>query len=69
MLVDGGSTHNFIQSRIVSMLNLCITTNKHFEVMVGNGETLKCEGMCVVVPIRIQKKIFLVDFYLLLMSA
>ena len=65
MLVDGGSTRNFIQSRIVSILNLPITTNKHFEVMVGNGETLKCEGMCAIVPIWIQKKVFLVDFYIL----
>ena len=65
VLVDRGSTHNFIQSRLVSMLNLPITTNKKFEVMVRNSETLKCEGMCAVVPIRIQNKIFLVDFYIL----
>ena len=65
VLVDGGSTHNFIQSRVVSILNLPITFDKHFAVMVGNGEILKCEGLCTAIPIRIQKKIFIVDFYIL----
>ena len=65
VLVDGSSTHNFIQSRVVSVLNLPITFNKQFEVMVGNVEILHCEGLCTAVPIRIQKKIFFVDFYIL----
>ena len=33
--------------------------------MVGNDEILRCEGMCPAVPLRIQKEIFLVDFYIL----
>ena len=53
VLMDGGSTHNFIQSKIVSMLNLPITNKKQFEVMVGNGETLRCEGMYTTIPIHI----------------
>ena len=65
VLVDGGNTHNFIQSKIASMLNLPITDNKKFDVMVGNGETLRCEEICVAIPIRIQKKVFLADFYIL----
>ena len=63
VLVDRGSTHNFLQSRIVSMLQSPITNNKQFEVMVGNGDTLKCEGMCAAIPIQIQKSVFLMDFY------
>ena len=35
VLVDGGGTHNFVQSNIISMLNLPITSNKQFKVMVG----------------------------------
>ena len=68
ILVDGGNTHNFIQSRIVSSLQLPITNSTKFGVMVGNGETLTCEGMCVAVPIESQKRIFLVDFYVLLIQ-
>ena len=43
------------------MLQLSITNNSKFEVMVGNGDILTCEGMCVVVPIKIQNRVFLVD--------
>ena len=35
VLVDGGGNYNFIQSKIISMLNLPITSNKQFQVMVG----------------------------------
>ncbi|XP_024019767.1 uncharacterized protein LOC21411464 [Morus notabilis] len=65
ILVDGGSTHNFIQSRVVSHLNLPISTAKRFDVMVGNGEMLRCEGFCSAVPVKIQQHVFLVDFYVL----
>ena len=62
ILVDGGSTHNFIQSRIVSSLQLPITDSTKFGVMVGNGETLTCEGMCAVVPIEFKNEFFLLIF-------
>ena len=35
------------------------------EVMVAKGETLTCEGRCAAMPIKIQKKVFLVDFYVI----
>ena len=64
VLVDGGSTHNFIQSRIFFYVEFAYK-NKHFEVMVGKGKTLKCEGMCAFFPIQIEKKVFLIIFYIL----
>ena len=33
--------------------------------MVGNGDVMRCKGMCTAVPIQIQQKVFLVDFYIL----
>ncbi|XP_061370333.1 uncharacterized protein LOC133313043 [Gastrolobium bilobum] len=65
LLVDGGSTHNFLQPRVVSTLRLPLVTDKQFDVMVGNGQTMKCEGFCPAVPVQIQKHVFLVDFYIL----
>ena len=65
ILVDGGSTHNFIQAGIISLLKLPINSYRKFEVIVGNGNTLTCEGVCAVVPIKIQNKVFLVDCYIL----
>ena len=55
ILVDGGSTHNFLKSKVVSMLKLPVSSDRKFEVMVGNGEKLTCEGMCSAIPIQIQK--------------
>ena len=52
ILVDGGSTHNFLQSRIVSLLNLQVSTKRPFDVMVGNREVLKCEGLCAAVSVH-----------------
>ncbi|GJW69330.1 ty3-gypsy retrotransposon protein [Tanacetum coccineum] len=37
ILVDSGSTHNIIQPRIASFLNLAITPIPSFPVMIGNG--------------------------------
>ncbi|XP_061353332.1 uncharacterized protein LOC133298114 [Gastrolobium bilobum] len=65
LLVDGGSTHNFLQPKVVAALNLPMSSDQHFDVMVGNGQTLKCEGFCQAVPVQIQQHVFLVDFYVL----
>ena len=65
VLADGGSTHNFLQSRVVSLLNLTVSSRKQFDVMVGNGKILKCEGLCSAIPIQIERHVFLVDFYVL----
>ena len=53
ILVDRGSTHNFLQSRVVALLNLPVSTKRQFDVMVGNGEVLKCEGLCSAIPVQI----------------
>ncbi|XP_061375386.1 uncharacterized protein LOC133317533 [Gastrolobium bilobum] len=65
LLVDGGSTHNFLQPKVVAALNLPMSSDQQFDVMVGNGQILKCEGFCQAVPVQIQQHIFLVDFYVL----
>ena len=65
ILVDKGSTHNFLQSKVVALLNLIVSTKRLFDVMVGNGEVLKCEGLCSDIPVQIQKRVFLVDFHVL----
>ncbi|KAK9081672.1 hypothetical protein Syun_030890 [Stephania yunnanensis] len=46
VLVDGGSTHNFIQARIARFLNLPIQPAPSMTVTVGNGDSLHCAGFC-----------------------
>ncbi|KAJ0079660.1 hypothetical protein Patl1_24342 [Pistacia atlantica] len=44
VLIDGGSTHNFIQERVARYLNIPIVLSKHFKILSGNVDTLDCEG-------------------------
>ena len=46
MLIDSGSTHNFIHSKIAKDLNCFIYPTPEFQVMVANGSTIKCSGKC-----------------------
>ncbi|XP_061370707.1 uncharacterized protein LOC133313358 [Gastrolobium bilobum] len=65
LLIDSGSTHNFIQGRIAKYLGLDIHQAQGFQVLVGNGEELNCSSMCQQVPLFIADHQFFVDFYLL----
>ncbi|KAF5761352.1 putative retrotransposon gag domain, aspartic peptidase domain superfamily [Helianthus annuus] len=44
VLVDGGSTHNFISQTLVDQLGLTIEKDVNFEVLVANEDTLVCAG-------------------------
>ncbi|KAJ0037754.1 hypothetical protein Pint_22709 [Pistacia integerrima] len=44
VLIDIGSTHNFISNRLASMLRLPIILTETFPVRVANGERLTCQG-------------------------
>jgi len=68
VLLDTGSTHNILQPRIASHLNLPIDNGPQFSVMVGNGSYLECQGTCRNVPITLQKANFDLPFYLILIQ-
>ena len=42
ILVDGGSTHNFIEERLVTMLGLHAQSTPLLRVMIGNGIEIEC---------------------------
>ncbi|GKB94316.1 ty3-gypsy retrotransposon protein [Tanacetum coccineum] len=65
ILVDSGSTHNIIQPRIASFLNLAITPIPSFPVMIGNGSHLHCQGFCQTVPLYLQNTPFTMPFFIL----
>ena len=44
ILVDSGSTHNFIRDKVASRLKLPFSSIKPFNVKVANGEPFQCEG-------------------------
>ena len=65
LLVDGGSTHNFIQHQLVSQLSLIPRTTTPLCVMVGNEQQLECTSVCESVPVTIQATEFIVDLHVL----
>nr|GEY67279.1 reverse transcriptase [Tanacetum cinerariifolium] len=65
ILVDSGSTHNIIQPRIASFLNLAITLIPSFPVMIGNGSHIHCHVFCQTVPLYLQNTPFTIPFFVL----
>jgi len=46
MLIDSGSTHNFIHRKIAKELNCFLYLALECQVMVANGGTTNCSGKC-----------------------
>jgi hypothetical protein len=53
ILVDSGSTHNFIHRRIAQETNFYIRAVNNFQIMIVNGESMKCGGRCENVRLEI----------------
>ncbi|GAU38891.1 hypothetical protein TSUD_67540 [Trifolium subterraneum] len=68
VLIDGGSTHNFIQTRVAKFLNLNASPVNTLKVMVSNGHLLECHHLCNDVALTLQSHPFTVDFYVLPLS-
>ncbi|MCI02609.1 hypothetical protein A2U01_0023642, partial [Trifolium medium] len=66
ILVDSGSTHNFIQIRVAKFLGLPVNSAScPLKVMVGNGDVLECSTQCSGVTLVIQGHTFTADFFIL----
>lgn len=46
VLIDSGSTHNFIKPVLAEQLGLPIQPTTHFRVYIGNGDFLVCQLYC-----------------------
>jgi hypothetical protein len=46
ILVDSGSTHNFIDRRIAQETHCYIHAINNFQIMIANGGSMKCGGHC-----------------------
>ena len=68
LLVDGESTHNFIQQQLVTQLGLPFRENTPLRVMVGNGQHLVCNCICEAITVDIQATKFTIDLYVLPIS-
>jgi hypothetical protein len=69
ILVDRGSSDNFIQPRITRVLKLAIEPTPNLRVLVGNGQMLSAEGLIQQLPLHIQGQEVKVPVYLLQISS
>jgi hypothetical protein len=53
ILVDSGSTHNFIHRRIAQETHCYIHAINNFQIMIVNGGSMKCGGRCENVCLQI----------------
>ncbi|CAA0808261.1 Unknown protein, partial [Striga hermonthica] len=65
VLVDNGSSHNFINADLSQKLRLPTTKIEPFEVRVANGERLQCSESFRRVPIKFQGVTIKADLYAL----
>ena len=63
VLIDNGSTHNFIGARVAHLLRLPVVPTKEYTVRVANGERLKCRGRFEQVHVLLQGIPFLLTLY------
>ncbi|CAA0837968.1 Unknown protein, partial [Striga hermonthica] len=65
VLVDNGSSHNFINATLSHKLKFPTTTIESFEVRVANDERLRCSKMYRGVPIKFQGVTMKADLFAL----
>jgi hypothetical protein len=46
VLIDSGSTNNFIQNRVVEEVNCFVRLVSNFQILIANGGMMKCGGHC-----------------------
>ena len=65
VLVDSGSTYNFIDAYVIPNPHILVDESQILEVKVANGDTIKTQGLCRGVPVCLQGHIFTVQLHVL----
>jgi hypothetical protein len=65
ILLDSGSSDNFLQPRIANCLKLPIQAAESFKVLVGNGHSLTAEGFVENLQVQVQGHTLQLPVYLL----
>lgn len=65
ILVDSGSTHNFLDPAIVLKAKLPKLSSEVIGVKVANGQLMTSEGKCPAMSMKVQGNNFCTEFYVL----
>eukprot|EP00253_Pinus_taeda_P019281 PITA_19281 len=52
VLIDSGSIHNFIHQKVAEMVHCFVRAISNFQVQIADGGTMKCEGRCEDVKLK-----------------
>jgi len=52
VVIDSGSMHNFIHQRVIEAMHCFVKEVSNFQVQIANGGTMKCEGRCENVKLK-----------------
>ncbi|KAJ0561743.1 putative nucleotidyltransferase, Ribonuclease H [Helianthus annuus] len=63
ILVDGGSTHNFISDVLVNELKMATQPVAPFGVQIGNGDVIRCGQICKNLSVQVNDLQIVQDFY------
>ena len=63
ILIDSGSTHNFVNSKFARKLDRCKFPSPTFRVMVANSMCLQCKEIYLAIPMEIQGYHFQTNVY------
>lgn len=65
ILVDSGSTHNFLDPCLLPRVQLWVTSTPLLHVKIANGDSIICLGKVEVVSLKVQGHSILTDFYII----
>ncbi|BAT74747.1 hypothetical protein VIGAN_01249400 [Vigna angularis var. angularis] len=68
VLIDGGSSDNFLQPRVAEFLKLPVVMTPSFKVMVGNENYMESEGLIQNLTLIAQGNVFTLPVFLLSFS-
>lgn len=68
MLIDNGSTHNFIQESVVHKLGVALQELPKFRIFIDSGDYLVRREVCQRVAITIQDAVITQDLFVLTME-
>ena len=52
VLIDSGSTYNFIHQRVTEAMRCFVRVVSNFQVLIVDGGIMKCEGHCENIKLR-----------------
>ncbi|XP_059458363.1 uncharacterized protein LOC132187956 [Corylus avellana] len=68
ILVDSGSTHNFVDSSVCKKVRMSICSEQRIKVKVANGEEVLSEGKCTNLKIQLKEFSFLAEAFVIMLA-